>query len=109
MKTKFFLSSMRMTLLGSLVFAGTAFSQEKKLSPRELLKNNFEATVDMRFDQPYVNATNPRLNNPRQMLDLYLPKKPNSDKPLPIVVYIHGGGWVGGDRSGYANLAAKQA
>jgi acetyl esterase/lipase len=58
----------------------------------------------MRFDQPYAGNT-----NPRQMLDLYLPKKPNSDKPLPMVIYIHGGGWVAGDRAGYAGQAAKQA
>jgi acetyl esterase/lipase len=36
--------------------------------------------------------------NPRQKLDLYLPEKP-TDKPLPLIVYIHGGGWEGGDKS----------
>jgi acetyl esterase/lipase len=36
--------------------------------------------------------------NPRQKLDLYLPEKP-SEKPLPLIVYIHGGGWEGGDKS----------
>jgi acetyl esterase/lipase len=36
--------------------------------------------------------------NSRQKLDLYLPEKPN-DKPLPLIVYIHGGGWEGGDKS----------
>ncbi|MBA3700541.1 MAG: alpha/beta hydrolase [Planctomycetes bacterium] len=30
-------------------------------------------------------------------LDLYLPDR--FDKPLPIVVWIHGGGWVSGERS----------
>ncbi len=33
----------------------------------------------------------------RNVMDLWLPK---SDKPTPIVVYIHGGGFVGGDKSG---------
>jgi acetyl esterase/lipase len=36
--------------------------------------------------------------NPRQRLDLYLPKKPASDK-LPVIVFIHGGGWLGGDKA----------
>jgi acetyl esterase/lipase len=32
-----------------------------------------------------------------QKLDLYLPEKP-SDKPLPLIVHIHGGGWIGGNK-----------
>jgi len=31
-----------------------------------------------------------------QSLDLYVPK--NADKPLPLVVWIHGGGFVGGNK-----------
>lgn len=38
------------------------------------------------------------LNLPRQKLDLYLPEKP-ADKPLPLIVYIHGGGWEAGDKA----------
>ncbi len=38
--------------------------------------------------------------NPRQMLDLYLPEKPTAEGPLPLVVFIHGGGWQGGDKNG---------
>lgn len=34
-----------------------------------------------------------------QRLDLYLPTKA-SDKPLPLVVWIHGGGWQGGNKNG---------
>ncbi len=32
----------------------------------------------------------------RLLLDLYLPK--DNDKPLPVVVWIHGGGWRAGDK-----------
>jgi acetyl esterase/lipase len=32
-------------------------------------------------------------------LDLVLPQ-PAPDKPLPLVVFIHGGGWRGGDKAG---------
>src|SRR5258708_2011603 len=31
-----------------------------------------------------------------QKLDIYLPEK--VDGPLPLVIYIHGGGWSGGDK-----------
>lgn len=33
----------------------------------------------------------------RQMLDLYLPEA-KSDKPNPLIVYIHGGGWEAGSK-----------
>jgi len=38
--------------------------------------------------------------NPRQTLDLYLPEKREGGDPLPVVVFIHGGGWQNGDKSG---------
>lgn len=38
--------------------------------------------------------------NPRQTLDLYLPEKPVGSEPLPLIVFIHGGGWQGGDKNG---------
>lgn len=60
--------------------------------------------VELRFDQPYAGN-----ENPKQKVDLYLPKKRNSDKPLPVVALIHGGGWVNGDRLGYAAAAIQFA
>lgn len=45
-------------------------------------------------------------DNPRQQLDLFLPRNRVSKKPLPIVAFIHGGGWRKGDRrSGLPFLA----
>ena len=43
--------------------------------------------------------------NPRQALDLFIPKKP-SEKPRPLVVYIHGGGWEGGSKNDAGLLPA---
>lgn len=45
--------------------------------------------------------------NPRQMLDLYLPEKPASEGPLPLVVFIHGGGWKNGDKNGGGGRIAR--
>ena len=36
--------------------------------------------------------------NPRQTLDLFVPDKREEDETLPLVVWIHGGGWRGGDK-----------
>jgi acetyl esterase/lipase len=44
--------------------------------------------------------------NPRQRLDLYLPKTPGNQRLLPLVVFIHGGAFRAGDkRSGWPMIA----
>lgn len=37
-------------------------------------------------------------DSPRQKLDLLLPKEPAAKAPLPVIVYIHGGAWRGGNK-----------
>ena len=37
--------------------------------------------------------------NPRQALDLLLPRTPRGGKPLPVIVIIHGGAFRAGDKS----------
>lgn len=46
---------------------------------------------DLKRDIPYVEK-----GDPRQMLDVYTPK---GAKDLPVIVWIHGGGWQGGDKT----------
>lgn len=36
--------------------------------------------------------------SPNQVLDLFLPEQP-SDKPLPLMIWIHGGAWMGGNQA----------
>lgn len=49
-------------------------------------------------------------DNPRQMLDLYLPEGyKDSEKPLPLLCWIHGGGWRGGSRDGTGILRKVMA
>jgi len=60
-------------------------------------------SVELKADLPYAGN-----DNPWQMVDLYLPKHRTTDKPLPVVVNIHGGGWSGGNRRG-AGMAASYA
>lgn len=49
--------------------------------------------VKSELDIPYA-AT----KNPRQTLDMFLPAKPANSGPLPVVVFVHGGGWQNGDK-----------
>lgn len=50
--------------------------------------------VKLEADLPYAGT-----DNPRQKLDLLLPAAPKVGK-LPVVVFIHGGGWRSGDKAG---------
>ena len=58
--------------------------------------------VEAHFDLAYAGT-----DNPRQRLDLYLPKVRKSDKPLPLIVFIHGGGWRNGDKAGGGGKVAS--
>lgn len=57
---------------------------------QQALPNDIECKPDL----PYAGTA-----NPRQMLDLYLPKKRATDKPLPVIVFIHGGAWQAGSKA----------
>ncbi len=68
---------------------GSAWCQTaapKKAAPREIPQG-----VKLVENIEYVAG-----GHPRQKLDLYLPEK--SPGPLPVVLWIHGGGWRGGDK-----------
>ena len=44
-------------------------------------------------DVPYAAS-----DDPRQRLDIYLPDQPADSKPLPVIAYLHGGGWFLGSK-----------
>ena len=48
--------------------------------------------VKMERDVPYVPD-----GDDAQKLDIYMPETP-ADRPLPLIVHIHGGGWMGGNK-----------
>ena len=77
--------SIRVGLAATIIaWAGTAAAQAPPGLP-----SNVRAELDI----PYA-AT----DNPRQRLDLFLPKEAADEGPLPLVVFVHGGGWQGGDK-----------
>ena len=68
-----------------------AFMAARRKAPGNNVPDSWVAHRDLAY------ADN---QNPRQCLDLYLPKVRPSQKPLPVVVYIHGGGWRNGRKDG---------
>lgn len=52
----------------------------------------------LRAEEPKQLQNVPYGKHPRQVLDFYPAK---SDKPTPVVFYIHGGGWRGGDKKSF--------
>lgn len=74
---------------------------DPKQRAREFAEKN---AVELRLDQPYAGT-----DNPKQAVDVYLPKQRKTDRPLPVIALIHGGGWVNGDRLGYAAQAIQFA
>jgi len=50
-------------------------------------------SVRRELDIPYAHT-----DNPRQRLDLYLPESAREGGPVPVIVFVHGGGWRGGDK-----------
>ena len=91
-------------IIVSLLSSLTCFSQDVAAQKKNVTDAAEKSGVEVRLDQPYADNS-----NPKQMVDLYLPKKRNSDKPLPVVALIHGGGWVNGDRIGYSGAAIQYA
>ena len=93
------MKSLLLCLLATSIASAELNDQQKKV--QAIAETN---QVDLRLDLPYAEN-----DNPKQRVDLYLPRKRNSEKPLPVVALIHGGGWVNGDRIGYAAQAIQLA
>lgn len=85
------------SLLASLITAAPARAEQavpatpaKPPAPAPGLPPGVRALKDL----PYVPG-----GDEAQRLDLYLPEA-TPEKPLPLVIWIHGGGWRGGNKAG---------
>jgi len=88
-----------LTLASALIALGSGQAQEKK--DEKPVEKKDEKKVEKKVPVPAIPPT--AANVPygkleRQVLDFWQAK---SDKPTPVVFCIHGGGWQGGDKSGY--------
>jgi acetyl esterase/lipase len=74
------------------------FDRDPNAEGRLALPANVKKTADLN----YAGTT-----DPRQTLDVYLPKQPGVKGPLPVIAYIHGGGWSTGSKTLGSALLAK--
>jgi acetyl esterase/lipase len=82
--------SCRVLLFVLLLTPGSLLSQEKKAAPAR--------------PDPTVADYDYGTQSQRQKLDFW---RAESDKPTPVVVLIHGGGWGNGDKTSYGNFAIR--
>lgn len=88
-----FFSRLSVAVILILIAAPLLRAQDAAAAKQQAVDACDKLGIELRLDQPYAGNT-----NPRQQVDLYLPKKRLDDKPLPVIVWIHGGGWKNGDR-----------
>src|SRR5438128_11946233 len=81
--------SMKKLLIAALFAASSAAisAQDSPLAWAARLENDYRILPNI----TYLTA-----NNWDARLDLYVTRTP--DKPLPTLIFIHGGGWTGGTR-----------
>lgn len=85
--------------ISNLVFVDTDLAQSPGESGNRSQQNKSPGSrsksqrLEIIENIPYADT-----ENPRQQLDLFLPHSRVNDAPLPIVAFIHGGGWRNGSR-----------
>lgn len=83
-----------LTIVFTLLFSTVAHAQLSSAG-----KWTVETFVDYGFIEP--NITYVTVNGVEMKLDVYRPKV-KDPKPLPTLVFIHGGGWRGGSKERYS-------
>lgn len=84
---------MKPLILLAALLATVVFAEQPKAPAKQASKPfKLPAGIKMEKDIAYIEG-----GDEAQKLDIYLPEAP-SDKPLPLVVHIHGGGWIGGNK-----------
>jgi acetyl esterase/lipase len=77
-----------MRALGVIVLSMASFAAQTR--PADGVPEALNKTADV----DYVGR-----HNPRQSFDVYTPKTPATPGPLPAIVFIHGGAWLGGNKA----------
>lgn len=93
-----FNSSMKLLLV--IAYSVSSFFLCAESAPK---KPNLPSGIVAEMDVPYVPG-----GDAAQKLDIFMPENPG-DKPLPLVIWIHGGGWQGGSKAGNPALGFTSA
>lgn len=91
----------RWLVCGWLIASCAAAGESTPSTTADDVAARYRDRVEFLFDQSYAAG-----DNPRQCVDLYLPKQRTHAGPLPVVAFVHGGGWRAGDRRRYLSQAA---
>jgi len=78
-----------------LVAIAPGWSQETKVEEKAKPKEKAKAKAPTGPPVPPTHANVAYGDHPRQVLDFY---QADTEEPAPLVVFIHGGGWVNGDK-----------
>jgi acetyl esterase/lipase len=76
------------------------------LQKQRILGNNINLIKNIRYAPIPEIATD---STSDRILDLYLPQKDIKKTSLPVFIFIHGGGFTGGDKGGVLDLCSKIA
>jgi acetyl esterase/lipase len=82
----------RLLALGMALLIGVRFVHGQTVANRTASPTTTPEGVRALRDLQYVRG-----GHERNRLDLYLPEKATG--PLPVIVWVHGGGWTSGDKS----------
>ena len=67
-----------------------------KIKP--IVKKAFEMSLRAEQKRTYLNVEYAPNGHERQKMDIYLPEPGKNARPVPIVVWIHGGAWLAGNK-----------
>lgn len=93
-------------IIGWLCLIVSIFSSNISISPthaqekpdaKSKPKADLPPGITWDFDVPYIQD-GIQDGDAAQRLDIYYPKQQPNEKSLPLIVHIHGGGWMGGSK-----------
>jgi acetyl esterase/lipase len=88
---RLFIAFLSLAALFTCSHVATAYAQEKAQSKTKPAAE-LPPGITWDFDVPYIAN-----GDAAQRLDIYYPEKP-PQQALPLIVHIHGGGWMGGSK-----------
>ena len=83
---------------------GAAFAVDAPAAKPAAAATNTDAPAKPSIEPTFANVAYG--THERQVLDFYQAKK--GARPNPLLFFIHGGGWVGGDKGGRTGASVKQ-